>query len=130
MDFYSKVQDELSTQKSITTNGAVAYASSGKNLLDFNFGVTGMRNQDEKTIQKNFKKVYLEDKLHALEDLFYIGDIRGGLGERKVFRAGLSYLAENQPKIAEAVMDLIPYYNRWDSILGYLDCDGTREKAA
>ena len=130
MSFYSKVQDELNTRKSVTTNGAIAYATSGKKLLDFNFGISGMRCLAEKTIQENFKKVFLEDKLHSLEYLFYAGDIRGGLGERKVFRAGLSYLAESQPKIAEAVMDLIPYYNRWDSILEYLDCDGTREKAA
>ena len=129
MDFYSKVQDELNTRKSVTTNGAIAYETSGEDLLDFNFSVTAMRNKTKEEITKRFKKIFLEYKLTALKDLFYIGDIRGGLGERKIFRAGVDYLANNQPKIAYAIMDLIPYYNRWDSILEFLDYENTRNKA-
>lgn len=129
MSFYNMMKSELDTRKSVTTNGAVAYATSGKEILDFNFGISAMRKLDQKAISKKFEKVFFEDKLTALEYLFYAGDIRGGLGERKVFRAGLEFLANCKPEIAEAVMELIPYYNRWDSVLVLLEYEKTRDAA-
>ena len=129
MSFFDEMQTELNSQKSVTTNGAIAYASSGKKLLDFNFGVSAMRNRFPEAIKEDFMKVFFEDKLTALEYLFYLGDVREGLGERKAFRAGLSYLAEKQPKIAKVIIDLIPFYNRWDSVMVMLDDERTRGKA-
>ena len=129
MSFFDEMQNELNTRKSVTTNGAIAYATAGKKLLDFNFGVSAMRNRFPEAIKEDFMKVFFEDKLTALEYLFYLGDVREGLGERKAFRAGLSYLAEKQPKIAKAIIDLIPFYNRWDSVMVMLDDERMRGKA-
>lgn len=126
MSFYDNMQTVLNSQKSVTTNGAIAYATSGKKLLDFNFSVSAMRNMNSDVIKDKFMEVFFEDKLTALEYLFYLGDVREGLGERKAFKAGLSYLANAQPKFAKAVMDLVPHYNRWDSLLTFLDYDETR----
>lgn len=109
MSFFDEMQNELNTRKSVTTNGAIAYATAGKKLLDFNFGVSAMRNMTPREIKENYTKVFFEDKLTAIEYLFYLGDIREGLGERKSFRAGLSYLAEKQPKIAKKIIELIPF---------------------
>jgi hypothetical protein len=129
MGFYSSMQKELNTQKSFTTNGAVAYETSGKKLLDFNFGVSAMRGLSPVAIADKFMKVFFEDKKTAMEYLFYLGDIREGLGERKAFRSGLMYLTDKQPKLAKAIMPLIPHYNRWDSILYMVDNQRTRAEA-
>lgn len=129
MTFFDSMQNELNNTKTLTTNGAVAYATSGKRLLDFNFAVSAMRGLSAEEIKDLYGKVFFEDKLTAMEYLFYLGDVREGLGERKAFRAGLSYLANNQPEIANAVMELVPQYNRWDSILGFLDVWATRDAA-
>lgn len=129
MSFFDAMQTELNDRKSVTTNGAIAYATSGKKLLDFNFGVSAMRNMSPSAIADNFMKVFFEDKKTALEYLFYLGDIREGLGERKAFRSGLQYIADHQTKIARAIMELVPYYNRWDSIFCMLDNDRTRKYA-
>lgn len=129
MGFLDKVQDELNTRKTTTTNGAVAYETSGKKLLDFNFGVSAMRHMNPETIANKFMGVFFEDRLTALEYMFYLGDVREGLGERKVFRSCLDYLMKNQPEIANAVMGLIPHYNRWDSVLGMLNDENTKSIA-
>lgn len=129
MSFFDAMQNELNTRKSVTTNGAIAYETSGKKLLDFNFGVSSMRNMAKDRIEDLYMKVFLDDKKTALEYLFYLGDIREGLGERKAFRAGLDYLIKDKTKLAKAVMDLIPYYNRWDTVLEYVDDPDTRDDA-
>lgn len=129
MSFYNMMKSELDTRKSVTTNGAIAYETSGKNLLDFNFAVSAMRNRSEKIISDNYEKVFYEDRLTAVKYLFYLGDIRGGLGERKAFRAGLDFLAETEPEVAKRVMDLIPFYNRWDSVLTLVENENTRNDA-
>ena len=129
MSFFDAMQTELNDRKSVTTNGAIAYATSGKKLLDFNFGVSAMRNMSPKAIANMFMEVYHEDKQTALEYLFYLGDIREGLGERKAFRSGLQYLTDSHAKIAQAIMELIPLYNRWDSIFCMLDNEDTKNDA-
>ncbi len=130
MSFFDAMQTELDGRKSVTTNGAIAYATSGKKLLDFNFGVSAMRNMSPSAIADSFMKVFFEDKKTALEYLFYLGDVREGLGERKSFRACFNYIIENHPEIAKAVMNLVPYYNRWDSVLCMLDFnDSEADKA-
>ena len=56
--------------------------------------------------------------------LFYCGDIRqGGLGERRTFRICLKWLAECFPKIVLKNLELIPHFNRWDSLFVLVDTD-------
>ena len=52
MGFYDDMQTVLNGRKSVTENGAVAYATSGKKLLDFNFAVSVMRGMHDYEIQK------------------------------------------------------------------------------
>lgn len=129
MNFMELMKNELDTRKTFTTNGAVAYETSGKKLLDFNFGLSAMRTMEPDEIMDQFMSVYFEDKLTALEYLFYIGDIREGVGERNTFRCCLLYLVRNHPEIANAVAELIPYYNRWDSIMVLFGSDSTWKTA-
>lgn len=115
------IQKELNNRKSLTENGAVAYATAGKAILDFNFSLAGYRLANVEDIMKDFNKVFYEDPKTAVKYLFYVGDIRGGVGERKVFRTCLLWLAEKHPEICKAVIPLIAEYNRFDSLIPLLD---------
>lgn len=119
------IEKKVNERKSFTENGALAYETAGKAILDFNFALDGYRKAEVDTIMKDFTKVfYSEGAEAAVRYLFYVGDIRGGgLGERKVFRAGLMWLAENQPEMCKAVIPLVGEYNRFDSLLPLLDTD-------
>ena len=117
MDFMTMLQDEHNNRKTFTENGAVAYATSGKFILDFNFKLSQYRNMTAEDIKNDFCKVYFENPLIATKFMFYVGDVRGGLGERKVFRACIEWLADNQPQVALAIIKYIPEYTRWDNLI-------------
>ena len=58
--------------------------------------------------------------------LFYGRDICGGLGERRVFRILLNWLAKEYPDTVRKNLPLISEYGRWDDVLVLLDtpCEG------
>ena len=78
---------------SVTENGAVGFRTTGKALLDLNFAVASLRSASEHDISQRFTKAFFEDKLMAMKWLFYARDVRGGLGERRLFRACMVPLA-------------------------------------
>ena len=80
---------------SVTENGAVDYRTTGEALLDLNFSVASLRSaKDEAEITSKFVKAFFEDKMAAMEAaLFFARDVRGGLGERRLFRTVMKYLA-------------------------------------
>ena len=43
MDFMRELNTEINNMKTLTENGAIAYVTSGKRLLDFNFRITDLR---------------------------------------------------------------------------------------
>lgn len=108
---------------SITENGAIGYRTSGKELLDINFAVASMRSMDEDQIIDKFVKAFYENKLLAVKWLFYVRDAREGVGERRLFRACIKYLAEQHKDIVKAVIELIPEFGRWDDLWCLLDTD-------
>lgn len=101
-------------------NGARGFATTGKSLLDFSFHLSNFRAANELKIQNEFEKAWLEIPEYALKYLFYAGDIREGMGERKVFKTCLKYLANNYPEKIKNIIDLIPEYTRWDYVLTLL----------
>lgn len=108
---------------SVTENGALGYRTSGKELLDLNFSVSSMRNMSEEKIVEKFVKAFYEDKILAMKWLFYCRDCREGIGERRLFRTCMKYLAENHQDIAKEVIKLVPEYGRWDDLWCLLDTD-------
>jgi hypothetical protein len=111
----------------LTENGAFAYDSTGQGaLLDLFSQVGALRTRTEQEIRQKFAAAFNEDALLATKMLFYAGDIRqGGLGERRTFRICLRWLAEIQPSIVLKNLELIPYFNRFDSlfVLVGTDCE-------
>ena len=101
---------------SLTANGANTHTTTKNACLDF-FALGGaMREQSEENILKMFKPAFKEDRLLAMKLLFYMRDIRGGQGERRIFRVILKHLANTNPDVISKNMMLIPEYGRWDDL--------------
>ena len=115
MNFATAMYREGSTKR--TENGAFAYDSTAQGaLLDLFSQIGALRPRTEREIESKFAAAFREDKLLATKMLFYAGDIRqGGLGERRTFRICLRWLADNHPEIVNKNIELIPYFNRFDS---------------
>lgn len=116
--------------KSITENGATGYRTTTKSLLDLNFKVSSLRARDEEYIVQEFIKAFHESPKYAVIWLFFLRDIFEGLGERRTFRVCLKYLAVFQPKIAQAVIQYVPEYGRYDDALVLLDTSLAGDVAA
>lgn len=109
-----------------TENGALAYASAGSACLDFFAAAGGLRRAEAAEVAARFARAYEEDPDTAMKLLFYARDVRGGLGERRVFRAALAWLAENAPASVEKNVDRIGEYGRYDDLVTLLGtpCEG------
>ena len=109
----------------LTENGAFAYNSTAQGaMLDLFSQIGALRTRSEHDIINKFAAAFHEDKLLTTKMMFYAGDIReGGLGERRTFRICLKWLAETHPNIVLKNIELIPFYNRWDSMFALVDTD-------
>lgn len=101
------------TFKKTTENGQIALSSSGAALLDLFATGGSLRSRPEAIIEK-FDAAFREDPLTATKIMFYIRDVRGGLGEREVFRRFLTFAAEHYPNAVIPNINLIPVYGRFD----------------
>ena len=123
MAFMNAIKNELNNETKLTENGAVGYRTTGKKLLDLNFAVASLRGASEQTIINKFMDAYWEDPVMAIKWLFYARDVRGGLGERRLFRVVLKQLAKDKPEIIRYVFNFVPEYGRFDDLWCLLDTD-------
>lgn len=99
-----------------TENGAIAYNRLNGSLITLFAQIGALRPRTEAEIEDKFAAAFNEDRLLATKMLFYAGNIRGGLGERRTFRICLKWLAKNYPTIVEKNIDNIALFNRYDSL--------------
>ena len=104
-----------------TENGATALKSTNNYCLDAFGSLGAMRKSNEEDIISTFSKAYAENTELALRMLFYIRDIRGGQGERRIFRILLKWLAENHSEAVVSNLENILFYGRGDDYLCLLD---------
>ena len=121
MSFMNAIKNELNNEKVLTENGAVAWRTTGKKLLDLNFAVASLRGASEQQIINKFMDAYYEDKVTAIKWLFYCRDARQGIGERRLFRIVMKHLATEKPEIVKSVMRLVSEYGRYDDLWCLLD---------
>lgn len=114
MTFINSLKNELNT--TVTENGAKAYSSTMNKCLDL-FGKIAACRKDLQMAHKHFASAYAEHPETALRILFWSRDIRGGQGERSVFRHILQYLANDNPNVASKLVSIIPEYGRWDDLM-------------
>ena len=116
--------------KTYTENGSVTNRSTGKDCLDLFATIGALRRADEEKIVTRFMRAYAEDADLAMKILFFSRDIRGGLGERRVFRTILKWLAENEKRSVVRNLPYIAEYGRWDDVLVLLDTPCGKEALA
>lgn len=104
-----------------TENGALAYSSLSNPVLTLFAQAGALRNRSEDEIRLMFRQAYSYDKALTTKMLFYIGDVRGGLGERRAFQICLNELAFIQPDAVIVNLPAIAFYNRWDSLYSLVD---------
>ena len=99
-----------------TENGAMAYGTTNNALLDLFAQIGALRPRSIEEITIKYADAYAVDPELATKMLFYAGNIRGGLGERRTFRVCLRWLAINHPNVVRDNLTNIPHFNRWDSL--------------
>ena len=115
--FESALKATLNDECVLTENGANAFATSGKALVDINFAVSSLRNATAETIQRKYQAAFYEDSLLAVKWLFFARDIRGnGMAERRLFRICFSWLANARPTLVKKLIPLVANYGRFDDL--------------
>ena len=106
--------------RTYTENGAVTYATTYSDCLDLFATIGALRSSNEQEIISRFVRAFTEDPNLALKTLFFARDVRGGLGERKLFRVCLQWLAHNAPASVKKNIPYVAEFGRWDDLLSLL----------
>lgn len=102
-----------SNQTTTTTNGMTTRITSASSCADLFFKIGASRGQN---IIPQFAAAFAENQELATRIALWARDVRGGAGERQLFRDILTYL-ESYPLILERVIPMIPELGRWDDLL-------------
>jgi len=105
----------------LTHNGALTLSTSLDSNLDL-FSMIGSCRNNIPDALKLFEKAYKEDPKTALRVLLWARDIRGGAGEREIFRKTLEWLIRNDKLAATklALSGIIPEIGRFDDLIVFL----------
>lgn len=109
------------SNKTFTENGAVTLKTTQSDCVDLFATIGALRRENEDEIVTRFMRAFTENQDIATKLLFYARDVRGGLGERKVFRAILKWLANNKPSTVRKNLSYIAEYGRYDDLFVLLD---------
>ena len=104
-----------------TENGGAAWSTTMSGCLDLFSTAGALRGASREEIRDRFLRAWVEDRDAAVKIAFFARDIRGGLGERYVFRTILKELARLSPETVAKNLGNIPEYGRWDDLLTLFD---------
>ena len=107
----------MQTNDSYTENGMATNSTSLNMCVDLFFQIGAMRGQDKVRLINVFTKAFGENPLTAMRLLFWARDVRGGAGERQIFRDIIVYLANNRTETLGKNLHLISEFGRWDDLL-------------
>lgn len=131
-DWYGEVAiPTLPYNMTRTENGAIAYATTGKALLDLNYQISTMRKWDESKITSAWRSAYSENPRLAIRWLGYLMSVRSGQGERRSSRIILKDIANNGG--AHIIVNLLDYLvelTRWDIVYDLLNNTDTYDAVA
>ena len=100
-------------QEARTENGMKARKSSADAVVDLFYNIGASRGKD---VTPAFIAAFVQDRELALRVAAWARDIRGGAGERELFRSILRYLEKHDVEAAKALMAKVPELGRWDDI--------------
>ena len=100
----------------LTENDALTLRSTMSDCVDLFATIGALRSASDAEVEKRFMRAYAEDPDAAMRILFFARDVRGGLGERKVFRTIIRWLAFNHRASVIKNLDMIVKMGRWDDL--------------
>ena len=103
----------VANQEARTANGMKARKSTAKATVDLFYNIGASRG---KNITGAFTAAYVENPDVALRIAQWARDVRGGAGERQLFRDILVHLEKRDPDAALALLKKVPEVGRWDDI--------------
>jgi hypothetical protein len=103
----------VQNQSARTLNGMKALQSTTDANVDLFFGIGAARGQN---IIPKFVAAFVENKELALRIAQWCRDIRGGSGERQIFKDIVKYLETVDPASAEKLLYKIPELGRFDDL--------------
>ena len=115
----------VQNQSARTENGMLARKGTANACVDLFFKAGASRGQD---ITKQFVAALVENEDVALRIALWLRDVRGGAGERDLFRQIVKYLEKNRPELATKLLPKIPEVGRWDDVLVF-DTEVMKHKA-
>ena len=101
-------------QEARTENGMKARKSTANAVVDLFYNIGASRG---KNIVPAFTAAFVENKELALRIALWARDVRGGSGERELFRNILRHLENTDVKSAVLLMAKVPELGRWDDLL-------------
>ncbi len=107
--------------KAYTENGAATYATTLSDCLDLFATIGALRRESDAEITARFNRAYAENADMAMKILFFGRDIRGGLGERRVFRVLLKHIGDTYEQSAKKNIEYVAEYGRFDDLFAMLD---------
>lgn len=117
INFTMELLTALQTNDARTENGMVTNSSTLNACLNLFFQIGAMRGQDKGRVIAAFTKAFVENPLTAMRMLFWARDVRGGAGERQIFRDIIAHLAQHHTEVLAKNLSLISEYGRWDDLL-------------
>ena len=109
------------SNEAFTENGAATYKTTGSDCVDLFATIGAIRRESDEEIVSRFMRAFAEDRDTAMKLLFFARDIRGGLGERRVFRVILNWLAYAEPDSVRKNLSYVAEYGRYDDLLVLFD---------
>jgi len=110
----------VANQEARTANGMKARKSTAKATVDLFYKIGASRG---KNIVGDFTAAYVENSDVALRIAQWARDVRGGAGERQLFRDILVHLEKHDPDAALALLKKVPEVGRWDDIFVFTNPD-------
>lgn len=102
--------------RTLTENGATAFATTKSDVLDFFSTGGALRSRSAKDQVNIFARAWNENPELALKAMFHFRDVRGGQGQRGAFRNQLRWLADVSPETVAKNLPNVPEYGRWDDL--------------
>jgi hypothetical protein len=106
----------VQNQEARTENGMKARKNTKNAVVDLFYKIGGSRG---KNIIPDFSAALVENPELAIRVALWARDVRGGAGEREIFRQILKYLETSNPVLVEMVLPKVPELGRWDDLLEF-----------
>lgn len=113
---------------STTENGAKGYSTTHNPILDMSFKIPSYRTDENFSYVSEFREAMNFNTEYAIKFLFYLRDVRQGVGERRTFRTLLFEQGKEHPEVYRKLLKLVPEYGRWDDLFVLLKSNHPLEK--